>query len=247
MFHSRCLGMKYKCIIVDDEPLAQKILKTYVSQFGNFELTGVFNNASDARKFINSSPPDVMLLDIQMPEETGIQLIQSLRKKPITIFTTAHINYSLEGFELGVIDYLVKPIRYSRFETAFRRSLEMLELLSMQSLINQNLNEEIYIKSGTKKYMLKRKTISHVQAWKDYVIIFCEHKKYVVRATIKQMELMLGAENFVRVHKSFLVSKEALKYYSNMKITFADYEIPVGRKYKNNADIYTEPSGNKFL
>lgn len=232
--------MNYKCIIVDDEPLAQKILAGYIQQCGNFEITGIFNNAADARSFIKNNAPDILLLDIQMPEETGIQLLKSLEKKPVTIFTTAHINYSLEGFELGVLDYLVKPIRYTRFETAINRAVEILELLALKSKLHHDESEDLFIKSGTKKYILKRKDITHIQGWKDYAIIFCNNKKYIVRATMKEMEVMLGIENFARVHKSFIVAKDKLKHYANMKIEFDEHEIPVGRKYKKNADIFIE-------
>ena len=235
------MTVKYKCVIVDDEPLAQKIIAGYVQQYGGLEIAGIFSNAADAKNFMQNNLPDVLLLDIQMPEETGIQLIKSLEYKPITIFTTAHINYSLEGFELGVLDYLVKPIRYKRFETAMNRAVEVLELLQIKAKLQHDESEDLFIKSGTKKYILKRKDISHIQGWKDYAIIFCNHKKYIVRATMKEMETMLGNERFARVHKSFIVAKEKLKHYANMKIEFEDYEIPVGRKYKGNADIFIEP------
>lgn len=225
--------MKYKCIIVDDEPLAQKILEGYLAQYGHLELIGIFNNALDARIFIEQYRPDILLLDIQMPEETGMALIKSLQHKPITIFATAHINYSVEGFELGVLDYLVKPIRFSRFDIAINRAVELLNMLEWKTKLEQQTSDELYIKSGTKKYILQRKDISHVQGWKDYAIIFCSKHKYIVRSTMKEMESMLGYDKFLRVHKSFIVAKEKLIHYANMKIEFDDIEIPVGRKYKH--------------
>lgn len=226
--------MKYKCIIVDDEPLAQKILEGYVLKLDHLELCGMFGNAMDSKIFIEQHRPHVLLLDIQMPEASGIALIKSLQYKPVTIFTTAHINYSVEGFELGVLDYLVKPIRFSRFETAIKRAVELLEMIELKYKMEQQATEELYIKSGTKKYILQKNDILYVQGWKDYAIIFCSSQKYIVRSTMKEMEIMLGFEKFLRVHKSFIIAKEKLIHFSNMKIEFDDIEIPVGRKYKNN-------------
>ena len=144
----------------------------------------------------------------------------------------------LEGFELGVLDYLVKPVRFERFEVAARFAIELIELLSLKTKIEKDESAELIIKSGTKKFDLKSKEISHIQAWRDYVLIFCNLKKYMVRATMKDTEELLGSSNFVRVHKSFIVAKENFKFYSNMKIEFENFEIPLGRKYKKFIEVY---------
>lgn len=227
--------MIYNCVIIDDEPLAQKIIAGYLQNFENIILKNQFSNAAEARAYLNINPADILFLDIEMPGENGIDLLKSLTYKPVTIFTTAYLHYSLEGFELGVLDYLVKPMRFERFEIAVKRAIEFLDLIALKTNLEKNSASELLIKSGNKKIALKRKSITHVQSMKDYAFIYCAEKKYVVRATMKEMEEMLGTAYFIRVHKSFVVSKAYLKYFSNMKIEFENFEIPVGRKYKDAA------------
>jgi DNA-binding LytR/AlgR family response regulator len=227
--------MKYKCLVVDDEPLAHKVLISYISKMENLQVPGQCYSAEEAHAFLGNNQVDILFLDIEMPEETGISLLQRLTKKPITIFTTAYLHYSLEGFELGVIDYLVKPIRYERFERSVNRAVDFLQLLQLRSGIAVE-RAELLIKTGNKKVSIGRNTISHVQALRDYVIIFNGQQKYVVRTTMKEMEELLGNE-FIRVHKSFLVAKTKAKLFMGNKIEFDNYEIPVGRKYKKDIEF----------
>ena len=225
--------MMYKCMIVDDEPLAHKVLQSHIQKQGSLIVVIQCDNAADARGYLATNPVDILFLDIEMPEETGIHLLQSLPQKPITIFTTAYLHYSLEGFELGVIDYLVKPIRYERFDRATKRAIDFLQLLQLRSGIDNVAGDDgLLIKNGTKKIAVSRSSISHVQALKDYVIIYSEQAKYVVRSTMKEMEELLGAAAFVRVHKSFIIAKSKARFFTANKIEFDNFEIPVGRKYK---------------
>ncbi len=223
--------MIYKCMIVDDEPLAHKVLLSHIQQQGSLAVVKQCYSAEDARAYLATNPVDILFLDIEMPEETGIHLLQSLPQKPLTIFTTAYLHYSLEGFELGVIDYLVKPIRYERFDRAVKRAIDFLQLQQLRSGIGTQ-HSELLIKTGNKKIAVSRNSITHVQALKDYVIIYSEQAKYVVRSTMKEMEELLGAAAFVRVHKSFIIAKSKARFYSANKIEFDNFEIPVGRKYK---------------
>ncbi|HUP12210.1 MAG TPA: LytTR family DNA-binding domain-containing protein [Niastella sp.] len=223
--------MMYKCMIVDDEPLAHTVLLSHIQKQDSLTVVKQCDNAEDARTYLAANPVDILFLDIEMPEETGIHLLQSLPQKPVTIFTTAYLHYSLEGFELGVIDYLVKPIRYERFDRAVKRAIDFLQLLQLRSGIGTQ-DTELLIKTGNKKIAVSRNSITHVQALKDYVIIYSEQAKYVVRSTMKEMEELLGAAAFVRVHKSFIIAKSKARFYSANKIEFDNFEIPVGRKYK---------------
>ena len=224
--------MMYKCMIVDDEPLAHTVLQSHIQKTGSLQIVKQCYSAEDARAYLAANPVDILFLDIEMPEETGIHLLQSLPQKPVTIFTTAYLHYSLEGFELGVIDYLVKPIRYERFERAVKRAIDFLQLLQLRSGVNDASDAGLLIKTGNKKITVSRGSITHVQALKDYVIIYSEQAKYVVRSTMKEMEELLGAAAFVRVHKSFIIAKSKARFYSANKIEFSNFEIPVGRKYK---------------
>ncbi|HLX92288.1 MAG TPA: LytTR family DNA-binding domain-containing protein [Puia sp.] len=226
--------MIYKCVIVDDEPLAHSVLKNYIDKSENLNIEQQFYTAPDARIYLRETLPDILFLDIQMPEETGIQLLQSLPQKPITIFTTAFLHYSIEGFELGVVDYLVKPIRYERFCRAVRRATDFLELLQLRTRVENDGFEQgnILVKARNKRYSVERSSITHVQALKDYAIIYTDDSKHVVRSTMKEIHELLGSDNFVRVHKSFIVAKNKAPHYAHDRIEFGEFEIPVGRKYK---------------
>lgn len=232
--------MKYKCVIVDDEPLAHKVLLSYIAAAGSLVTVKQCYTAAEARLYLLDNPVDILFLDIEMPEETGIQLLQSLPQKPVTIFTTAFLHYSLEGFELGVMDYLVKPIRYERFERAVKKAADFLSLLHIkQRLENDSADSSsLLIKTGNKKVAVNRSSITHVQALKDYAIIYCGDSKYVVRSTMKEMEELLGIAGFLRVHKSFIVSKTRVHLFASDKIEFGDFEIPVGRKYRKIIEHY---------
>jgi DNA-binding LytR/AlgR family response regulator len=178
---------------------------------------------------------DILLLDIQMPEETGIDFLKSLEHRPITIFTTAFLNYTLEGYELGVMDYLVKPIRFERFHQAIERAIEFLDLQKFKSAIQKTETEKpeiITLQSGQKQIEIQRSAITHIQGLKDYAIIHTPAKRYVVRETMRDLATLLAPSGFVRVHKSFIVATEKLDYLHRQKVEFDGFQIPVGRSYR---------------
>jgi DNA-binding LytR/AlgR family response regulator len=232
--------MKFKCIITDDEPLAHSVLKEYIKSNEQLELVKQCYSARECRDYVFNNTVDILFLDIEMPEENGIRFLQSIQNKPITIFTTAYLNYSLEGFELGVLDYLVKPIRFERFQIAANRAIEFLKLQALQSKIELEnpIHSQILIKTGTKKILLDRPAITHVQALKDYMIIYCGTKKHVVRSTMTEMIECLGGDGFLRVHKSFIIAKDKIKFLTSTGIEFEQFEIPVGRKYKAEVEAF---------
>lgn len=225
---------KYRCLIVDDEPIAQRILLRYLGEQPRVEVCGQCYDAAEARAFAQAHPVDLLLLDIEMPGETGIALLKSLRNRPVAIFTTAHLDFALEGFELGVLDYLVKPIRPERFDLAIRRAVEFLDLQQYKAALGMPgpVADTLVIQSGIKRIALDRGGITHVQGLKDYVIIHTAARRYVVRATMKNLENSLGSAGFVRVHKSFIVARDKLAFLNRQKIEFGDFQIPVGRRYR---------------
>jgi DNA-binding LytR/AlgR family response regulator len=235
-------------MIVDDEPLAHKVLLSYIGKTPGLAVVKQCYAADDARSYLAENAVDILFLDIEMPEETGIHLLQSLQHKPVTIFTTAFLHYSLEGFELGVLDYLVKPIRYERFDQAVKRATDFLQLLQLRSGIENNHTENtsLLIKTGNKKVSVNRSNISHVQALKDYAIIYCGDVKYVVRSTMKEMEELLGVAGFLRVHKSFIIARNRVGFFTSSKIEFDNFEIPVGRKYKRAIESYLQSVNTKM-
>jgi DNA-binding LytR/AlgR family response regulator len=232
--------MNYSCVIVDDEPLAHRILLEYAGRITHLSVVQQFYSSTEALSYLSGRPPDILFLDIEMPEITGINLLKQLPHKPITIFITAFLDYSLEGFELGVMDYLVKPVRFERFELAVSRAIQFLQLQKLQHELEGRKDTEstLLIKTGNKRISVKRTTITHVQAMKDYVIIYCSNDKYVVRSTMKEIEELLGAYEFMRVHKSFIIARDKMSFYGGNKIEFGGFEIPVGRKYKTVVENY---------
>jgi len=226
--------MNFTCVIVDDEPLAHRILQEYIRRVPSLELIRQFSSPGEALVWLSVNPVDILFLDIEMPELTGINLLRQLNNKPVTIFITAYLDYSLDAFDLGVMDYLVKPVRFERFELAISRATQFLQLQQLQLELEHKKDTptSLWIKSGNRRFNVPRSDISHIQAMKDYAIIYCGQEKYVVRSTMKEMETLLGLQDFLRVHKSFLVAKGRITGYTNNKIEFGGYEIPVGRKYK---------------
>lgn len=225
---------KYKCIIVDDEPIAHRILETYLSGYERIEITFKAYNTFDARQWCFSESVDLLLLDIQMPEETGLSFLRTLVEKPVTILTTAHLEYALEGFDLGVMDYLMKPIRRERFDLALQRAIEFLDLKQQQTtLITPTPTQEtIEFQSGLKRISLPLAEISHIQGLKDYAIIHTSSRRHVVRMTMKNLEILLTPLGFFRVHKSFIVAQDKLGLIFRNRIEFNGYQIPVGRRFK---------------
>jgi DNA-binding LytR/AlgR family response regulator len=227
-----------KCIIVDDEPLAQDVLEEHISKVSDFELVKKFNNAPAAQKFLETNDVDLILLDIEMPEMTGIHFLKTLSKPPLTIFTTAYRNYAFEGFELGVIDFLLKPISFPRFSTAMEKVKEFLSLKTQDTQLEQSESapEFIFVKSGVKRIKLFFDHVTHIQGLKDYAIIYTPQEKIVIKGSIKMVQDMFPSTLFVRVHKSFLVSSKAIKRIERNRIVIENYQIPIGRNYRENME-----------
>lgn len=225
---------RYQCLIVDDEPIAQRVLQRYLHGHARVEVAHTAFHTHDARAWCAAHSVDLLLLDIEMPEETGLAFLRSLDKKPVTIFTTAHLEYALEGFDLGVLDYLVKPIRQERFDQALHRAVEFLDLLQAQSTLQPSAAAPavVEILSGAKRISLPPATISHIQGLKDYAIIYTAERRHVVRATMRHLETLLEPHGFVRVHKSFIVAPGKLALLHRQKIEFDGFQVPVGRRFK---------------
>jgi DNA-binding LytR/AlgR family response regulator len=229
--------MKYTCVIVDDEPLAHEVLEGYINGYEGLMLKKNFFNAVEAEGYLNSNSIDILFLDIQMPEMTGLELLKRLPDKPITIFTTAFRDFALEGYELGVMDYLLKPIKMERFNSSVNKVIEFLSLrnLGTQMIEDKNLTRNITIKSGTKTISLPFTSITHIQGLKDYSIVYGDdNKKYVIKGYLKVMDKIFNKQDFIRVHKSFIVAKTCIKSIDRDKIEIGNHTIPIGRIFKTN-------------
>ena len=224
-----------QCVIIDDEPLAREILEEYLQKSG---ITGTvqFSNARDAHAYLQTHEPDVLFLDIEMPEMNGIDFLKSLPQPPVTVFTTAYRDYAFEGYELGVIDFLLKPISHARFLHALEKVRDFLQLKEQNTNLEQNLSEEkpefIFVKSGVQRVRLAFDDISHIQGLKDYAIIHTATGKVVIKGSVKAMLDIFPPTRFQRVHKSFIVAVDKIRRIERNRIIWGSYQIPIGRNYK---------------
>lgn len=226
---------KIKCIIIDDEPIAINYLKEYVIQMPQLELIDTFNRASQAFNLISEGNIDLIFLDIQMPEITGLDFIKVLPKKPAIILTTAYSEYALEGYELDVTDYLLKPISFERFVQAVHKVSVAVNKEESSSLPSPKRKDFFFLKAGYKSVKIKYSEITHVEGMKEYVIFYTnDGKKYMKNERLKNIELTLIPHNFIRVHKSYLVAIEHITSYFGNTIEINKLEIPVGRAYKDD-------------
>jgi DNA-binding LytR/AlgR family response regulator len=237
--------MSFSVIIIDDEPYSHKVLQTHIAKIPRLQLKASFFNASDARTWLEANKTDIILLDIKMPEISGLDFLRSLTEKPITIFITAFRDYALEGFELGVIDYLLKPVQFNRLEMAINRAIDFLQLVNMANAIDsEEKNFEILIKEGNRKTVIDYRDIIYAQGLKDYTILQTGKKKYVVKGSVKSMENYLPANFFIRVHKSFIVARNKIRLVHKNKIELEEITIPVGRHFKEAVDQFLQSKGS---
>jgi DNA-binding LytR/AlgR family response regulator len=223
--------MKYKCIIVDDEPLARELIASHLAHFDNFELVDSFENALKAYAFLESNTIDLMFLDIEMPLLKGNDFLKKLKNPPKVIFTTAYREYALEGYELNVIDYLLKPITFDRFFV----SIEKFKHLQIpQKEIKPIKENHIFVTNGSKNIKIVFDEILYVESLKDYITIHLEiGKSHHIKQNISVFEKLLNS-NFVRIHRSFIIQTKKLTAYSKNEVEINSVEIPIGNSYKEN-------------
>lgn len=227
-----------KCIIIDDEPLAQDVLEEHLMQIPDARLEGKFNNAWDALRFLACNEVDAVFLDIEMPEMNGIDFLKSLSPAPLTIFTTAYRNYAFEGFELGVIDFLLKPVSFNRFKLTIEKVRDFLSLQSHNASFDaaSTTPEFIFVKSGVNRIKLFFDKVSHLQGLKDYTIIYTDEQKIVIKGSVKSMHAIFPAARFLRIHKSFIVATGKIGRIERNRIIIGEHQIPIGRNYKEDLE-----------
>jgi DNA-binding LytR/AlgR family response regulator len=221
--------MKYKCIIVDDEPLARELITSHLAHFDNFELVDSFENALKAYAFLESNTIDLMFLDIEMPLLKGNDFLKKLKNPPKVIFTTAYREYAIEGYELNVIDYLLKPITFDRFFVSIEKFKQLQIPKAPENLTNEN---HIFVSSGSKNIKIVFDHILFVESLKDYITIHLENgKSHHLKQNISAFEKVLDS-NFVRIHRSFIIQTKKLTAYSKNEVEINAIEIPIGSSYK---------------
>jgi two-component system LytT family response regulator len=225
--------MKVKCLVVDDEPLAIKLLENHIAKIASFEVVATCNNAMKALEILNTQQIDLLFLDIKMPTITGIDFLKSLRNPPKTIFTTAYREYALESYDLDVADYLLKPITFDRFFRAVERYFRELKPVQTSVSISQTATETtIQIKSGTKYHKVVVSDINYIESLKDYVKIHTESKSIVSKQKISDLEKELATHAFLRIHRSYLINSKKVTAFTPHDIELNDVEVPIGASYK---------------
>lgn len=223
--------MKYKCIIVDDEPLARELIASHLVNFENFELTNSFENALKAYSFLETNTVDLIFLDIEMPLLKGNDFLKKLKNPPKVIFTTAYREYAIEGYELNVIDYLLKPITFDRFFVSIEK-FKQLQLPKKE--IKAAVENHIFVANGSKNIKIVLDEILYIESLKDYITIHFENgKSHHIKQNISVFEKLLGI-NFIRIHRSFIIQTTKLTAYSKNEIEINGTEIPIGNSYKEN-------------
>ncbi|MCU4177523.1 LytR/AlgR family response regulator transcription factor [Carboxylicivirga sp. N1Y90] len=232
--------MKVRCIIIDDEFPARELLQDFISKFSHLELLGSFKSPLEALPLLQYNQVDLMFLDIQMPDITGIDFLKTLTKKPLVVFTTAYMEYAIEGYELDVLDYLVKPFSFERFMHTINKVADRLpsrnETNAPQAITDTQADSKDYImvKADHKIYRLKFKDILYIEGLREYVTFYCNNEKLVSLDSLRNLEQTLEQHGFIRVHKSYIVNIEKIAaFYGNqLKLDTVSKYIPIGKSYK---------------
>ena len=220
-----------RCMIVDDEPLAQQVLQNYISRVPDLKLQHTCRTAMEAFELLHKEKIDLLFLDIHMPVMDGLSFLRSLKNPPSVIFTTAFPEHALEGFDLDAVDYLLKPIPFERFLKAVNKTME--QRRSPQSAEATASSDFMFVKADNKLVKVNFGDILFVEAMKDYLRIYLrDGKKVIVHHTMKKMEETLPSDRFIRVHKSFIASLQAIKSISGNMVEVESHELPIGALYK---------------
>lgn len=225
-----------RCIIVDDEPLAIEGMILNIKQIDSLELVGSFSNALDAHKFLKENDIDLMFLDINMPNLTGLELAKIILNPPMIIFTTAYSEYAVESYEVAAVDYLTKPIRFQRFFQAVSKAEEQYKLRKKTetSTSNQHLSEYILIKADRRTHRVAVNDIQYIEGLKDYVLVHTLNEKLAVAMNIKTIGTQLPESHFVRINKSFIVNLNHVNSFDNDFLKIDSKELPIGLVFREN-------------
>jgi len=225
------------CLIVDDEPLAADVIESFVGKMPHMHLVGKVNSATDAMALLKIHKVDILFLDIQMPEMTGLELLKTLRNPPLVIFTTAYPNYALESYEIDAADYLLKPVSFDRFAKAVNKAEERLR----GTLTEGETPDYIFVKADGKLVRINIEEICYVEGLKDYVIIHTMQSKVVTHNTMKNIEaLLLSDDNFIRIHRSYIINLRFVKEIEGNSFRVKDQLLTIGTTFKEEVQAKLE-------
>jgi len=242
--------MILKCVIVDDEPLAINIIKNYLAQIKSFELVNTFSNALDCISYLKENPVDLLFLDINMPLLDGLSFLKSLAEKPMVIITTAHAEFALKGYELEVLDYLIKPISFERFVMSANKAMKTYALLKSEKGLMVRERPYIFVKIDKKKMKkIFLDEILVVESLKDYIKIITPLQKYIVHQTLGSFTDELPSDRFIRIHRSYTIPIDKVETVEGNSVEIAGIRYTIGRSYLNDVKkvILNDFSGDDDL
>ncbi|WP_443945699.1 LytR/AlgR family response regulator transcription factor [Pedobacter sp. AW1-32] len=225
--------MALRCVAIDDEPLALELIKTYVSKFPGLQLIHVFEDALSGAEYLKQNPVDLLFVDVNMPDITGVELVRSLTNSPMIIFTTAYRNYAFESYELQAIDYLLKPIDFSRFTAAVEKAIDFHKY---KNASHESVNDEsIFVYSEYKMIKILLREMEYIESMGDYLKIYINtsEKPILTLMTMKKVLEKLPSDQFARVHRSFIVALNKIKSIHNRKVNLSNAELPIGDAYSS--------------
>ncbi|WP_434037372.1 LytR/AlgR family response regulator transcription factor [Formosa sp. 4Alg 33] len=223
--------MKIKCLIIDDESLAIKVIEDHLKNFDHIEIVATFNNPLKAYPIIEREKIDVIFLDINMPQLSGFAFIENLSYKPLIVFTTAYREYAVKSFELNVLDYLVKPIPFNRFLKTMNKVYQQVYITNATSDLNLQQEPHIFLKVSKKLIKVNLNDILYIESLKDYIKVITTLGDYVVHKSLTAISEELPQSNFLRVHRSYTISINKIKSVEGNTIEIANRRIPIGRNY----------------
>ncbi|MCU4177073.1 LytR/AlgR family response regulator transcription factor [Carboxylicivirga sp. N1Y90] len=220
-----------KCLIIDDEPLAIKVIQKHIDNIDLLEVVGTCNRAADAFTMLKTMEVDLIFLDIKMPGISGIDLVKTLQHPPAVIFTTAYRDYAIEGYELNAIDYLLKPIPFDRFLKAVNKYINQRSVPVSSSTPLENDEKHIFVKGNKKVHKVLLNDIHYIESLKDYVKIVTNNKEIVAKYALNTLEENLNTTDFIRIHRSFIIGIKHISGFSANSIEIHNKELPIGRMY----------------
>jgi len=222
-----------KCIIVEDEALAQDVLKSHLDRLGSLELAGVYRSAREAEAVLRTREIDIMFLDIRLPGMSGLQFLSGLQEAPLVVLTTAYAEYALESYEFNVIDYLLKPISFERFSRAVNKVLDNRIFTTAAKDADPFPADHIFVRSNSKFFRVNFSEILYVQGNKDYLKIHTPDYSLITHQTMNDLEQTLPSRQFIRVHKSYIVALRHIRAIYGNSIELGKVTIPIGVSYKD--------------
>jgi DNA-binding LytR/AlgR family response regulator len=224
---------KYKCLVVDDEEMATRVIVSHLEHLDNFEVSGIYHSPVNAYLALEKEKIDVLFLDIQMPKMTGLSMLKMLQQKPLTILTTAHRDYALEGFELDVVDYLVKPIGLDRFLKSMMKVNKWLNAEKEMHLKPQHNENYVMVKSDRRQIKLFFDDILYVEAIKNHIRIFTKDRSLISLIGISEFLDKLPQNQFIKIHRSYLINIRQISSFDKHEVIIKSKTLPVGRSFKD--------------